>query len=307
MLTAILLCLAGLVGLAVGGEFLVRGSVGIARRMGISTLVTGLVIVGFATSMPEMVASVQAALIGSPDIAWGNIAGSNLANTLLILGASALIAPIILTGAGRRDAVVALLASILLFGLAYAQLGSVVIGIALLAGIIVYIIWRYRHPGQQVDEHDHDDPPPVLSKAIIAFLVGLGALVLGGQALVSGAIDLATLAGIPETVIGLTIVAIGTSLPELAASIAAALRGKSALALGNVVGSNIYNILLIGGATMTIAPGPMPFELVDVELPLVVLSAVVVLLLCWFANRIGRGLGAVLLAAFIGFNVFLFA
>ena len=300
MTTAILLILAGLVGLGLGGELLVRGAVGLARRMGISNLVTGLVIVGAATSMPEMVASVQAALIGSPEIAWGNIAGSNLANTLLILGAAALVAPIILTGTGRRDAVVAFSASVLLWLLAMGGFASAWLGAALLALLTVYIIWRYRHPRQaEEDEHEDEGEIPALWKSVMLFAVGVAALIAGGKYLVDGAIDVARFAGLSETVIGLTVVAVGTSLPELAASVAAALRGNSGLALGNVVGSNIYNILLIGGATMAISPVAIPAELVDLELPMVAVTALLVLLLCWFADRIGRVLGAVLLAGFI--------
>lgn len=305
MTTAILLCLAGLVGLALGGEWLVKGAVGIAQRAGISNLVTGLVIVGAATSMPEMVASVQAVISGSPEIAWGNIAGSNIANSLLILGATALIAPIVLTGAGRRDAVVALSASVVLFLIAWRQFASPLIGAVLLALLVVYIVWRYRHP--RTDEDDPDEVPLPIWKSALYFIVGVAALIGGGKLLVDGAIDLATLAGISETVIGLTIVAIGTSLPELAASVAAALRGKSGLALGNVVGSNIYNIFLIGGVTMAIAPFPVPYDLVDIELPLVAATALMILFLCWFAPRITRWLGAAMLAGFVGFNVFLFA
>ena len=300
MTTAILLILAGLVGLGLGGELLVRGAVGLARRMGISNLVTGLVIVGAATSMPEMVASVQAALIGSPEIAWGNIAGSNLANTLLILGAAALVAPIILTGTGRRDAVVAFSASVLLWLLAMGGFASAWLGAGLLALLTVYIIWRYRHPRQaEQDEHEEEGEIPALWKSVMLFAVGVAALIAGGKYLVDGAIDVARFAGLSETVIGLTVVAVGTSLPELAASVAAALRGNSGLALGNVVGSNIYNILLIGGATMAISPVAIPAELVDLELPMVAVTALLVLLLCWFADRIGRVLGAVLLAGFI--------
>ena len=300
MTTAILLILAGLVGLGLGGELLVRGAVGLARRMGISNLVTGLVIVGAATSMPEMVASVQAALIGSPEIAWGNIAGSNLANTLLILGAAALVAPIILTGTGRRDAVVAFSASVLLWLLAMGGFASAWLGAGLLALLTVYIIWRYRHPRQaEQDEHEEEGEIPALWKSVMLFAVGVAALIAGGKYLVDGAIDVARFAGLSETVIGLTVVAVGTSLPELAASVAAALRGNSGLALGNVVGSNIYNILLIGGATMVISPVAIPAELVDLELPMVAVTALLVLLLCWFADRIGRVLGAVLLAGFI--------
>lgn len=307
MLNAILLSLAGLVGLAVGGELLVRGAVGIAQKLGVSTLFTGLVIVGFATSMPEMVASVQASLAGSPEIAWGNIVGSNLANTLLILGVSALVTPIVLTGTGRRDAVVALAATLLLWGLVLSGYGARWIGFALLFGIIAYIVWRYRHPGAAAAEEQDEEGPQNGVIAGLLFVAGLGILVLGGNALVTGAIDLATIFKVPETVIGLTVVAVGTSLPELAASIAAALRGKSALALGNVVGSNIYNILLIGGATMSIAPVALPAELAGLQMALLTASAAALLALLWFAKSIGRTLGAVLLAAFIANVVLVFA
>ncbi|MEM9501551.1 MAG: calcium/sodium antiporter [Pseudomonadota bacterium] len=307
MTEAILLSLAGLAGLAIGGELLVRGAVGIAQKLGVSTLFTGLVIVGFATSMPEMVASVQAALAGSPQIAWGNIVGSNLANTLLILGVSALVMPIALTGTGKRDAVVALGVTLLLWALAASQLGARWIGLAFLAGIIAYIVWRYRHPGAAQLEEDGEDGPSNGLLAGVLFVAGLGILVAGGNALVTGAIDLARIFRVPETVIGLTVVAVGTSLPELAASIAAALRGKSSLALGNVVGSNIYNILLIGGVTMGLAPVALPTSLVGVQMSLLTASAVLLLLLLWFAKSIGRMLGALLLAAFVGNVVLVFA
>ncbi len=286
-------------GLAIGGELLVRGAVGIAQKLGVSTLFTGLVIVGFATSMPEMVASVQAALEGSPGIAWGNIVGSNLANTLLILGATALLAPIALSGAGRRDAVVALGATAMLAVLAYSQLGAQWIGAVLLAAIVVYIVWRYRHPSASIGDEDDDAPQNGVIAGVL-FAVGLAVLVFSGQILVTGAIDLATLFGVSETAIGLTVVAFGTSLPELAASIAAALRGKSGLAIGNVVGSNIYNILLIGGATMSIAPFALPENLLGLQMGLLIASAVTLLGLLWFAKTIGRVIGAVLLAAFLG-------
>lgn len=304
MTTAILLIIAGLVGLGLGGEWLVRGAVGIAQRAGISNLVTGLVIVGAATSMPEMVASIQAAMIGSPGIAWGNIAGSNLTNTLMILGAAALVSPIVLTGAGRRDAVVALAASALIWFLAWRGLVSPFIGIGLLVLLVIYIVWRYQHP-RPADEEDGDDPID-LWKAVLFFILGVAALIVGGKLLVDGAVDIARFAGLSETVIGLTVVAIGTSLPELAASVAAALKGKSGLALGNVVGSNIYNLLLIGGVTMTIAPVPIPAELVDFEWPLVAASALMVLSLCWFAKQISRTFGAILIGAFAVNTVLLF-
>ena len=306
MLQAVLLLLAGLVGLAIGGELLVRGAVGIAQKLGVSTLFTGLVIVGAATSMPEMVASVQASLAGSPEIAWGNIVGSNLANTLLILGASALVTPIVLTGTGRRDAVVALGVTLLLWGIALTQVSGRWIGIALLGGIVAYVVWRYRNPGAAVEE-DVTEGAQRIAVAVALFVGGLIVLVAGGDALVRGAIALATIFKVPETVIGLTVVAVGTSLPELAASIAAALRGKSALALGNVLGSNIYNVLLIGGATMTIAPIALPVGVAGVQMAFLTASAILLLALLWFASRIGRVLGAVLVAAFAANVVLVFS
>ncbi|MXP13562.1 calcium/sodium antiporter [Altererythrobacter confluentis] len=309
MTMPLLMCLAGLVGLGLGGDWLVKGAVGIARRAGMSNLLTGLVIVGFATSMPELVTSVEAALAGSPGIAWGNIIGSNIANALLILGATALVAPIILTGTGRRDAVVALLASVLVWILAMQGLASVWLGLGLLALTIVYIVWRYRYPRFEEGDDDEADGEAELSvpRSLFWLAIGLAALVAGGQALVTGAIEIAGMAGISETVIGLTVVAVGTSLPELAASVAAAMRGKSALAIGNVVGSNIYNLLVIGGVTLVISPRPIPLEMVDMELPVMAASALVILVMCWFGRRISRVGGALLLAAFAINTALLFA
>jgi cation:H+ antiporter len=307
MLTAILLCLAGLVGLALGGELLVRGAVGIAQRLGVSTLFTGLVIVGSATSMPEMVASVQAALAGSAAIAWGNIIGSNIANALLILGVTALIAPIAVSGMGRRDAVVALSVSLGLWALAASGGAARVIGLVMLGLLVAYVVWRYRHPGADLPDDEPIGHPPGWLVAGGLFVAGLAALVAGGQALVTGAIDLARLAGISETAIGLTIVAVGTSLPELAASLAAALRGRPGLALGNVVGSNIYNILMIGGVTMTIAPLAVPMSLAGAQSALMCASAALLLALLWRGKTIGRLAGGVMAAIFAVNIVWVFA
>ncbi|WP_128892133.1 calcium/sodium antiporter [Erythrobacter sp. HKB08] len=295
---AILLVLGGLVGLAIGGELLVRGSVGIARYLKISSLITGLVIVGFATSMPEMVASIQAAMIGSPGIAWGNIVGSNIANSLLILGSAALIAPIALTGLGKRDANVALGATVLLVVLAYLQIGHPLIGAGLLFCIVAYIVWRYTHPRSLEEDDDGEDGPQRTWLAVLFFLAGLAILIFAGKILVDGAVDLARLFGLSETAIGLTIVAVGTSLPELAASVAAAWRGRSGLALGNVIGSNIYNILLIGGATMSIAPGALPADILGLELGLLLVSAIAIAALMWRAPSISRPVGGLLVLIF---------
>ncbi|WFL77899.1 calcium/sodium antiporter [Altererythrobacter arenosus] len=306
MIEAILLSIAGLVGLAIGGEFLVRGAVGIAKRLGVSNLVTGLVIVGAATSMPEMVASVEAALMGSPELAWGNVVGSNLANTLLILGVAALVMPIALTGMGRRDAIVALAATALLWLITGLQLGSIWVGAGLLFGIVAYIYWRYNHP-RVTDEPEEETPALAIHWAIACFAVGVVLLVAGGNFLVTGAIDMARYFNVSETVIGLTVVAVGTSLPELAASVAAALRGKPGLALGNVLGSNIYNILLIGGVTMSVAPVPVPDSLLTYQMVLLFASAVALLVLLSTARQIGRVAGSALVMIFAVNTAYAFA
>ena len=250
MTGSLILVAIGLVALAIGGELLVRGAVGIARKLGVSTLFTGLVIVGAATSMPEMVASIQAVLAGSPEIAWGNIVGSNIANSLLILGGAAVVAPIVLAGIGRRDSVVALLVTLAAAGIAYTGYADRYVGVALLVALVVYIVWRYRHPPAKAEvEAEETTAPPNFLLSLVFFVAGVAALVFGGGWLVTGAIEIASDLGVSETVIGLTIVAVGTSLPELAASAVAAFRGHAELALGNVLGSNIFNILLIGGVT----------------------------------------------------------
>ena len=306
MTSLILMIVAGLVGLALGGELLVRGAVALAHRLGLSGVVTGVVIMGSATSMPELVASAEAAVLGSPDIAWGNIIGSNIANSLLILGAAAVVAPIALHGVGKRDAVVGLFAVILLWVMTATQLASSWLGIGILVLLVIYVVWRVRHPPEGVGEEEEGEDPS-LAIALLLFLSGLAVLVGGGQLLVTGAIELATIAGISEAVIGLTVVAVGTSLPELAATLAAAMRGRPDLAMGNVVGSNIYNLLLIGGVTMTIAPTPITPQMLDLEWPVLAVCALLLLIMCRHVHRIGRRFGALLLAAFAANTVLLFA
>jgi cation:H+ antiporter len=310
MTDTILAIAGGLVLLGLGGEALVRGAVGIAAMLRLSTMVTGVVIVGAATSMPELVASVQAAMEGSPGIAWGNIVGSNIANTLLILGATALIAPFALTGAGKRDAISGFAAVAVLGALAFAGWGSLALGIALLAALTIYIVWRVKHPRKsdaQATSAEEEAPPPKPVASIAFFAIGLAMLVLGGNWLVTGAIDLARIIGISEAAIGLTVVAIGTSLPELAASLVAAWRGQAQLALGNVVGSNVFNLLLIGGVTMLLAPQPIPRELLRPEWVVLGASALALVLLCAFARNMPRWLGALFVLAFGANTAFVLA
>lgn len=304
MTIAILMSLGGLAALVMGGDWLVRGAVSMATRLGVSSLFTGLVIVGIGTSMPEMATSVEAAIAGSPGIAWGNIAGSNLANTLLILGAAALIQPIALDRSSlMRDACINVAVSVLLFSIAWFAWGSNWIGLGMLVSVAAYVGWMYRQSMERGNVAaaavDLPATPPLSTLVSVGLLIaGLAVMVVGASYLVTGAVDLARTFGMSETVIGLTIVAVGTSLPELTASAIAALRGHSELAIGNVLGSNIFNIWLIGGMTMAVSPALIPAEMIDVELPLVIASALLVGGFIAFRKHIGRVAGAGLVALF---------
>ena len=305
MIFALLLVLAGLVALVFGGELLVRGAVGLAEKAGVSALVIGLVIVGFGTSMPELVASVEAALAGSPAIAWGNIVGSNIANSMLILGAAALVAPLAVTSANWwRDPGVAVAASLVLLLLVLTGLGSALIGMVLLACLAGYIAYCYLEERSAAPDTVHNapydrgqaleladttlhEPQARWTRPVLLTLAGLAILIVGGRLLVTGAIDLARLAGLTETLIGLTIVAIGTSLPELVTSVIAARKGEADVAFGNVVGSNIYNLLGIGGATMLLAPGTVPTDLWPLDIGILIASAICILAFA-FLRGVGR-------------------
>ena len=284
---------AGLAMLLAGGEGLVRGAVAFATRMQLPMAVVGAVVLGFGTSMPEMLTSISAALAGAPGIAIGNVFGSNIANILLILGVAALISPVSAAAAEGEDRVWLLVATIM--GIAVVLVGATVgriEGAILLAGLGIYV-WR------QLNRDAAAEPVPEIAGMgvpvmALYILGGLGVLIGGAYLLVEGATGIARALGVSETVIGLTVVAVGTSLPELATSVVAARRGEAGLALGNILGSNVFNILAILGLTAVIVPIPVPDDLSMVDLALVAGSA---LLLVAFLLRgqIGRlaGLGFV--------------
>jgi cation:H+ antiporter len=311
----------GLVLLVLGGELLVRGSVNLARRLGVSPLVIGLTLVGFGTSTPELVTSVQASLSGSPGIAVGNIVGSNIANLLLILGLSALLAPIqVAAGALRRDGIVMLAVAVLFAVIAwFAPLGRGV-GVVFVAGLVGYVVsaWRQEKTGAaaghsaafdkaeaagEVDAALRPEAPAkgALPLAIGLALLGLVLVVLGGRWLVAGAVALATSLGVSETVIGLTIVAVGTSTPELVTSIVAAVRRQADVALGNVLGSNIYNILGIGGVTALMAPTTVPTSIVRFDNLVMVGVSALAVVLARTGYRIGRREGATLVLGYVAY------
>lgn len=296
--------IAGLLGLFFGGEALVRGSVGIARRMAIPPLLIGLTVVGFGTSTPELLVSVDAAWRGVPDIALGNIVGSNIANILLIIGLSALVWPIRVTGATlRRDTAVMMAAALLLLPLfALGQMGRLS-GLVLVAGLVGYLVRAYRQPGEAEPE-DADLPAPASTLVSVLWVVGgLVLLMAGARFLVDGAVSIARGYGISEAFIGLTIVAVGTSLPELATSLIAALRRQSEIAIGNIVGSNIFNVLGILGVTALITPIPVAARFLTFDLPVMIGVSLVLTALLLTRPVIGRGFGVAMLAGYVAYVV----
>jgi cation:H+ antiporter len=318
--------LGGLIVLVLGAEFLVRGSVRLAERAGVSPLLIGLTIVGFGTSTPELVTSVQAAMIGSPGIAVGNIVGSNIFNVLVILAIAAMIQPLaVAEGALRRDGVLVVATTLLFAAIAVVWSLDRIAGVLLLGGLAAYLVsaWRQERAAEaaggphgaafdRAEAFEAADPAlrPVAAPrgeaggwiVPVAFAVGgLVLLVAGSRFLVGGAIDLARLLGVSETVIGLTIVAAGTSMPELATSALAAMRRQADVAIGNVLGSNIYNVLGIGGVTALIAPTAVPPEIIRFDLPVMVLVCVALLALLATGRRLSRGEGVVLFALYLGY------
>ncbi len=308
-----LMLAGGFVGLVLGGELLVRGAVAIARRLGVSPLVIGLTLVGFGTSAPELVTCIQAALAGSPGLAVGNVVGSNTANILLILGLAAVIRPVHATKKSfGRDGTVLVVASLVCLGAVL--FGSIdrLAGAIFLIGLIAYIIAAYIHEHrleQSGEAPSQDDIPEAdysLPLAILILVGGLLITILGARLMVDGAIDLAMIMGVSETVIGLTVVAIGTSLPEVVTSVIAAVRGHSDVAFGNVVGSCIYNLLGILGTTALIVPLSVPVEIVRFDI-WVMLGATAVLIVTtvtgWRVNRWEGGLLLALYAGYLGYLI----
>jgi cation:H+ antiporter len=291
---------AGLIGLFFGGEALVRGSVGIARRMAISPLLIGLTVVGFGTSTPELLVSVNAALSGVPDIAVGNIVGSNIANILLIVGLSAMVWPITVMGATlRRDTAVMVAAALALIPIFAMGLIGRPAGLALVVGLVGYLVWAFLHPGDVEEEDSSASPPTSVIVSVVWVVGGLVALMFGAQFLVDGAVSIARGYEISEAFIGLTIVAVGTSLPELATSLIAAFRRQSEIAIGNIIGSNIFNMLGILGVTALIAPVPVAPRFLTFDLPVMIAASLALTALLLARPVIGRGIGFTLLAGYV--------
>jgi len=254
MIVTILLILLGLALVVFGADFLVDGASAIARRFGVSEFVIGLTIVGFGTSMPEMVVSLTGALEGNADISVGNVVGSNIMNVLLILGLTALISPIAISAQNlRRDIPVTLGVTLLMLGLGWSGGGlSRIEGVLFLLLFAGYIFWSFK--SDSIDAEEVPDKPRSLFMAILLVIGGLVALAAGGRLFVDNAVDFARNVGVSDKFIAVTLLAGGTSLPELATCIVAAVKKRGQLALGNILGSNVFNILLILGLSATITP-----------------------------------------------------
>ncbi|MEQ8479974.1 MAG: calcium/sodium antiporter [Hoeflea sp.] len=308
MLMNTFMLVAGLALLTIGAESLVRGAISLANRLGMPPLLIGLTVVGFGTSMPELLVSLQAALSGSPAIAVGNVVGSNTANILLIVGLAAVISPI----AARipnlgRDLVMMIVAASVMLALGFAGIVSFWAGVLMFGALVGYLGWVTYTDRNRQDIADGEVTLRLAGWKETLFIIGgLAGLFFGADLLVSAATSIALEFGISEAVIGLTIVAVGTSLPELATSVVAAFRRHAEMALGNVVGSNIFNILGILGITAIIIPVPVAQEMAGFDIPVMMGVSVAFAALILLAGRVGRVAGGVMLLAYAGYVAWLF-
>lgn len=300
--------LGGLVLLVAGGEGLVRGAVALARRLGVSPVVIGLTVVAIGTSMPELTVAVDAALRGAPDIAVGSVVGSNVSNILLVLGVTALIHPV--ACAPRmifRDGLFLLAVSFSLAVLAATGQLLPVQGVAMVSLLAAYVAYSYwaeavRHaPSAELraaEVRELGDLPPKLVFAVPAVVLGVAGVIAGADLLVTGATGIARAAGVSEAVIGLSLVAVGTSLPELATSALAAWRGHTGVAVGNIVGSNISNILLILGVTATLGGVPVADQIAAFDVWVMVAATAVLMPVMISGMQISRREGLTFVAAY---------
>lgn len=304
---------AGLALLVVGGDWLVRGAVGLAEKLAIPPVIIGLTIVAFGTSAPELVISVKAAVGGSGGLAVGNVVGSNIANVLLVLGVPAIIAPIVSPRDDVKTTLVFLIVLTIIFMVQMSQ-GPIgrIDGLVLLVGLAGFLFLQFRKArtarsngsataeGPAGDYHDEVSHVPVRSLTIAAFLAaGIVALGIGASLTVDSAVEIAARWNVPEEVIGLTIVAIGTSLPELATGIMAARNNSGSVAIGNIVGSNLFNIAAIMGITTVVAPVVAGDHIVRFDMWAMLVTTLFLIALPIAGMTIGRKAGILLTALYL--------
>lgn len=316
MLLNIGLIVGGFVVLVFGADWLVKGASRLVLSLGMTPLVVGLTVVAFGTSAPEMAVSVASAWSGQADLAVGNVVGSNIVNVLLILGVSAIVAPLVVNQQlVRLDVPIMLGASVLFYALCLDGRISVADSVLMTGGIFLYVAFLIRQSRREksnavlAEYEDAVESGGSLLTDIVWMVAGLAALVIGAQLLVEGAVSLARAFGVSELMIGLTVLAIGTSLPELATSVVAALRGERDIAVGNVVGSNIFNLLSVLGFTGLVSLGQLPVAATALSLDIPVMLGVA--LLCMPIFRAGftvtRANGAFFLLCYAAYLSWLIA
>ncbi|MDH3615014.1 MAG: calcium/sodium antiporter [Gammaproteobacteria bacterium] len=313
MLGNLLLVIAGLVLLMWGADRFVHGAAAAARNFGVAPLLIGLTVVAFATSAPEILVSVVAALQKEPGLAIGNAIGSNIVNVGLVLGITAIIRPIKMESATLRREMPALLAvSLLTVSLFLDSYLSRVDGLVMLTGLIIVMFWLarlgLRSAANDPIKRDFEAEIPSdvsMKMAMVWLAIGLGTLLVGAELLVDGAIGVATILGISEVVIGILVVALGTSLPELAVSLTSALKGEYGLAIGNIVGSNIFNLLAVIGVAATIEPSALAPTVLSLHIFVMVAFTLVLFAMTYDYNgnaELSRLEGLALLVAFIAYD-----
>lgn len=297
----------GLLLLFLGGEVLVRGSVSLAKNFGISTFVIGLTVVAYGTSSPEMLISIQAVLDGYPDIATGNVIGSNISNILCVLGLTALVYPVAIDkNSNLKDTIFVMFVSILFYVMCILNLVSIYTGVLFILILVIYTFNLINNSKKKRNEIvvQEGDVPDVLYKtpiAIILCFVGFALLVVGANFMIEGAVKLAKIAGVSEAIIGVTLVAFGGSVPELATSVVAAFRKNSEIALGNILGSNLFNILGIIGFSSLLKTIPVNPNFIKFDLPVMVISMLSMLLVVYFRPTLSRVVGGLFFISYIGY------
>jgi cation:H+ antiporter len=307
----------GFIYLLMGADLLVRGAVGLARRANVPPVVVALTLVALGTSLPELVVSVQAVFQGYPGIVLGNVVGSNIANVLLVAGASAIVYPLAFPGGSvRRDALIMVGASFVFYLICLLGDLSRIVGGLFLVGLVAAMVPTVREASISSQEAGPRAPLeivlglPTRRPVIILFLIaGVLSLPLGARLVVDSAVTIAGSLGISDAVVGVTIIAFSTSLPELATTIVAALRKETEVALGTLVGSNIFNIFAIIGISALVAPDgiPVPPSFFRLDLPLMLVSALVVSTFLWLRRPIGRKAGILLAGVYVAYLAVLFA
>ena len=292
--------------LYIGGVGTLKGVLAFAKRFNLSAILVSAVIIGFGTSLAELTVSIEAVLINAPEIAIGNIVGSNTANILLVSAIAAIVSPIILKDLNiNREILVMLLATLLLLFFKYIDFLNIIAGFIFLLILFIYIIVSFKK-GQNDNAEPEALPNMPFIKALIYCVVGIILLVLGGWLLVSSSIKVAQSFGVSEAVIGLTVVAIGTSIPELTTTIIAALKKQNNLIIGNILGSNIFNILGILGVTLLIKPIPVTEEMMNKGIWEMIAATILFILILKFAKSLNRIIASFMLVTYVIYLGYLF-